>query len=509
MSQPSSLSNHRLSDDGRDVIVQNLTAGYVSGGLGKDRIVARELDIVLPSGRVVALMGPNGSGKSTILRAVVDSRFRLSGTVRSGNIPLTSADIAFMPQNSGSTLFPWRTGADNVTLWNEIHGFPGRESAGTLAARYGLTAPLDRRVTELSGGERVQIALLRALCVPNRKLVVLDEPTEGLDARNRTLVLKLLRRLAEEGLPVILTTHRLEDIEAIGAKVYSLVGRPVQSLKEVPSLTKHEKKDAGEGEATLPISDLDFEPTPARRMLAGVYGVVIGLIVWAAVSAVVGRPALIPGPVTVAAEMWSLTSDGNLLRDVAVSVARALGAWMLGLAVAIPLGTYLGYHRNIYNFVSPWLSLARGFPVFTLTGLAIGLFVGAAEIQRLFLIVLTVLLIAIQIVSSAAFAAPRRRVELARVFGAGEFFCLVRVMFFESIGGILAALETTLPLAIVLTLVIESFLIPEVGLGRLVLNSLQGASVAVTMAAVFWPALLAAMGVAVIRRLARKWQFEL
>ncbi|MBY0494546.1 MAG: ATP-binding cassette domain-containing protein [Cyanobacteria bacterium] len=511
MSQHSLVSDRRPSADSRDVIIRRLSAGYVTGTLRERRMIARELDITLPSGRIVALVGPNGSGKSTILRAIVDSRFRLEGSVQCGNAPLHPADIAFMPQGSGSTLFPWRTGAQNVTLWDEIHGAPKRDSASTLATRYGITVPLERRVSELSGGERVQVALLRALNVPNRKLIVLDEPTEGLDSRNRSLLLAILERLASEGTPIIITTHRTDDIKAIRGVAFSLVGSPIHSLKEVQlSSTPRDEKDNGEDfGGSRSLSDSFADQNDTRKVLIGTLGIMMGLLAWATASVLVGRPSLIPGPFSVLREMLTLVADGSLVRDVSTTVLRAMGGWVLGLAVAIPFGTLLGYHRDVYRFVSPWLSLARGFPVFTLTGLAIGLFVGANELQRLFLIVLTVLLIALQIVSSAAYTAPRRRVELARVFGAGELFCLMRVMFFESIGGILAALETTLPLAIVLTLVIESFLIPDVGLGRFVLNSLQGASVAVTIAAVFWPALVAAIGVAVIRRFARRWQFEL
>jgi ABC-type nitrate/sulfonate/bicarbonate transport system ATPase subunit/ABC-type nitrate/sulfonate/bicarbonate transport system permease component len=494
------------------ISVEDLHAGYQQGppGWRSTRFVVKGLNFDLPSGSIVALVGPNGSGKSTILRAIVDPHFRSTGRVTLGGSPLRPGDIAYMPQNSGSTLFPWWNGTRNTSLWREIHGSDDTEAPKTTAARYGLTAPLNRRVTELSGGERVQVALLRALRVPARKLFVLDEPFEGLDAATRGLIVALLRRIAKEGTPVLLTSHRTDDIEALGARAYAIGGEPIEKLQELP-VPRH--SSAGPSAATEPVarqsSPVVAERQPQRQPAWTAAGIVFGVVAWALISATTDRPLLVPGPAAVLREVLRLFEDGSLVADVGATATRALVAWCAGLAVALPLGTYLGYHRAVYNLISPWLSLARGFPVFTLTGLAIGLFVGAPETQRVFLIGLTVFFIAIQIVASASFTAPRRRVELSRIFGAGELFCLTRVMVFEAIGGVLAALETTLPLAFVVALVIESFLIPPVGVGRFVLNSLQGASVATTIAAVLWPAMLAAVGVALIRRAARRWQFEL
>lgn len=493
--------------------IADLSAGYddPSGSFGRRRAVVDGLNLQLLPGTIYALIGSNGSGKSTILRAVVDPRFRSRGSVTQGQRPVRPGEIAYVPQNCGTTLFPWRSGIRNARLWGDIHGPDNVENPEEVAARYGMMVPLARRVTQLSGGERVQVALIRALCVPHRKLLVLDEPFEGLDATTREVVLALLLKVAKEGTPILLTSHRMDDIEILGATAFRLVGTIVTTLERLSSTPRAHilKRSPYRREiAASPAGQTDSR-IPRRRNAFAVLGVWLGLILWTLIGSVIAQSALIPGPGAVLREMWPLLHDGHLLMDIVATTARAVSSWLMGLLVALPVGTFLGYHRPAYSFFSPWLTLGRGFPVFTLTGIAIGLFAGTPEIQRVFLVGLTVFLIALQIVASAAFAAPRRRVELARVFGASGLFCLTRVMVFESIGGILGALETTLPLAFVVTLVIESYLIPTVGVGRFVLNSLQGASVATTIAVVLWPALIAACGVALVRRIARDWQFEL
>ena len=506
----------RSERDGKtagSIVVLGLSAGHRSESSVRRtlRLVAQDVSLEIPVGSISALVGGNGSGKSTILRAIVDPTFRLGGTVEQDGRALRAGEVAYMPQASASTLFPWQDGNESIRLWTDIHGRKAIVSPSELASRYGLTVPLSRKVTELSGGERVQIALLRALAVPDRKLLVLDEPFEGLARHTRDLVIHLLRSVSAEGTPILLTSHRVDDIDALDATVYSLSGTPVSTLRRL----QRTKPGVSPGVPPAPEDSPSSPPFRDRTegiggfKIASVYGVVVGLVVWATVAWSVGLPTLVPGPLSVGRELRDIISEARIWSDLIATIGRATASWLLGLVVAIPVGTLLGYYRHLYSVASPWLSLGRTFPAFTLTGLAIGLFTGLPEVQRLFLITLTVFLIGIQIVASSAFAAPRRRVDLARIFGAGRWFCLRRIMVFEAMGGILAALETTLPLAFVLTLVIEVFLIPQRGIGRFVLNSLQGASSTTTIASVLLPAMLAALGVAGIRWQARRWRTEL
>jgi ABC-type multidrug transport system ATPase subunit/ABC-type nitrate/sulfonate/bicarbonate transport system permease component len=499
-----------------DLRIRKLRAGYPVKLFSKQQnVIVDDLSFDVPSSSVVALVGPNGCGKSTILKSIVDPTFRLGGSVLSEERKLDSGQIGYVPQQSVLTLFPWRSGWENAWLWREIHG--GKRADRTrdiqnICEEYGLRAPLDQRVADLSGGERVKIALLRSLAVKDMRAWVLDEPFEGLDVRSRELLQRLIRQVADKGIPVLLTSHRREDLTAVDAQECLIEGKPVSTLRRnnrhghtaaevVPSF----KADPRDGERAP-----SYEPNKESRSVPlSLIGILAGLFLWGLGAILVNRPSLIPTPWSVGWQMVNLLRSPDLRQPFAATLARALGSWVIGICLALPLGVFFGYHSRLYKLIAPWLSIARAFPIFALVGLAIGLFANWPETQRVFLISFTVFIIFLQVVSAAAFVAPRRRVDLARIYGASEIFRLSRVMIYEAIGGILGGLETTLPLAVIITLVVETFLITNQGIGLYIYNHLAASDLTLVYAYLLWPAIAAATGVSFIRRYARKWRYEI
>jgi ABC-2 type transport system ATP-binding protein len=503
-----------------DLKVRDVRAGYLSAFFGRAglHLVVDGLSFDAPAGSVTALVGSNGAGKSTILKAIVDSRFRLGGTVLSGAQHLETGQVGYLPQQSVLTLFPWRTGLQNAALWKEIHKYDRERREGDIlrvCEEFELKVPLDRVVSDLSGGERVKVALIRSLAVDNMRAWVLDEPFEGLDLGSRLLLRTLIKKVAAKGVPVLLTSHRREDLAAVGAKEYLISGRPVSGLSASGSLLKSPE---AENASQFPLPEKNERkitppPTFAQRkeqaFPLGVVGVIAGLLIWTCASLLIGRPSLIPSPVAVAEQIVDLYLSPGLFKPLGATLSRAFGSLLIGAFLAIPFGVFIGYHSSLYKLIAPWLSVIRAFPLFALTSIAVGLFARMPETQRVFLVSLTIFVILLQIVSSAAFVAPRRRVDIARIYGAGELFCLSKVMFYESIGGILAGLETTLPLAVIVTIVVENFLIPNTGLGPYIYNNLAAEDKSLVWAYLLCPAILAATGVWLIRSYARKWRYEL
>ena len=184
------------------------------------RAVLRDISLSLSSGHLVALVGPNGAGKTTLLRALAgllpsDGAIHVGGDALS-SLPLRerARRFAYLPQGH---IVHWPLPArDIVALGRYPHGAtdPARLSPkDTEAVLRAMQATdvmefAERRVTELSGGERSRVALARVLAV-EAPVILADEPTASLDPRHQIDVMKNLRTAADKGVLVIVVTHDL------------------------------------------------------------------------------------------------------------------------------------------------------------------------------------------------------------------------------------------------------------------------------------------------------------
>jgi iron complex transport system ATP-binding protein len=184
------------------------------------RLVLNDVSLALSSGHLVALVGPNGAGKTTLLRALA-GLVPSGGAVHVGGDALSSLTLrerarrfAYLPQ--GHIVYWPLPARDIVALGRYPHGAtdPARLTAkDTEAVRRAMQATdvmefSERRVTELSGGERSRVALARVLAV-EAPVILADEPTASLDPRHQIDVMKSLRTTADQGTLVIVVTHDL------------------------------------------------------------------------------------------------------------------------------------------------------------------------------------------------------------------------------------------------------------------------------------------------------------
>jgi iron complex transport system ATP-binding protein len=184
------------------------------------RAVLKDISLSLASGHLVALVGPNGAGKTTLLRALA-GLLSSDGAIHVGGEALSSLALrerarrfAYLPQGH---IVHWPLPArDIVALGRYPHGAtdPARmsqkDSEAVLRAMRATDVVefSDRRVTELSGGERSRVALARVLAV-EAPVILADEPTASLDPRYQLDVMKSLRAAADQGVLVIVVTHDL------------------------------------------------------------------------------------------------------------------------------------------------------------------------------------------------------------------------------------------------------------------------------------------------------------
>ena len=148
------------------VNISGVVTGYVraSGLLSSERQpVIDGLSLSLAAGDVVGLVGQNASGKTSFIRAIVDPRVRWSGSITASKQALQSSDIAYLPQAAGGTLSPWLTVGQEISFPLRIRSqrrLQWQPIVEGLVHSYAPTLPLDRRTSELSGGQRVMVALL-------------------------------------------------------------------------------------------------------------------------------------------------------------------------------------------------------------------------------------------------------------------------------------------------------------------------------------------------------------
>jgi len=179
------------------------------------------LTLALHPGETVALLGPNGAGKSTTLDLLLGLRQPDGGTVRVfGTSPreaIVAGRVGAMLQSGG--LMDEVTVAELVKLACDLHPKPFK--ANDVLARAGIAQIADRKVNKLSGGQaqRVRFALATA---GDSDLIVLDEPTTGMDVSARQAFWATMREQADQGRTVLFATHYLEEADAIADRVLVL-----------------------------------------------------------------------------------------------------------------------------------------------------------------------------------------------------------------------------------------------------------------------------------------------
>ena len=176
-------------------------------------------------GEIVALLGPNGAGKTTTVEIVEGYRRPDSGTVRVlGSSPADGgsalkARVGLMLQGGG--LDPRTTPRDALRLYAAFH--EGARDPDALLETVGLGHAAHTRARRLSGGERQRLALALAL-VGDPEVLILDEPTAGMDPEARRTTRELIAGLRAEGRAILLTTHDLGDVERLADRVAVLHG---------------------------------------------------------------------------------------------------------------------------------------------------------------------------------------------------------------------------------------------------------------------------------------------
>src|SRR6201994_4636927 len=259
------------------------TAAIEASGLTKrfgDFVAVDSLDLRVETGTVVSLLGPNGAGKTTTVRMLATLLRPDGGTAKVAGFDVV-ADAARVRQVISLTgqfaaLDPNLTARENLILIARLRGRSRRDGnrvADELIERFQISEFRTRLVKNLSGGEKRRVDLAAGL-IERPVVLVLDEPTTGLDPRSRQVVWTTIRELVADGVTLLLTTQYLDEADAVADRVVLLDrGREVAAgtPAELKSRVGQQRVDvvAADGEAFAELQRVlgdRFDTTPVAEL---------------------------------------------------------------------------------------------------------------------------------------------------------------------------------------------------------------------------------------------------
>jgi ABC-2 type transport system ATP-binding protein len=185
---------------------------------GAERPAVDRVDLTIARGSIFGLLGPNGAGKTTLMSMLCGLLVPSHGEILLSGQPAAPAlwrRIGLVPQDLA--LYPSLTARENLAYFGGIQGLQGAALARRIdfcLETAGLTALADRRVDTFSGGLKRRLNLVVAL-IHEPELLILDEPTVGIDPQSRHFIYDSLRRLNSAGLSIIYTSHYMEEVERL------------------------------------------------------------------------------------------------------------------------------------------------------------------------------------------------------------------------------------------------------------------------------------------------------
>lgn len=189
----------------------------VSVTLGKGFKALKSVSVDLPAGEIIGFIGPSGAGKTTLIRSIVGRQKLAGGRIEVFGLSAGTAklreQVSYMTQDP--SVYPDLTVRENLVYFATIFGIPKHEVAKVVTEilrTVDLTKQAHQLVQDVSGGQKQRVSLAIAL-IGYPKLLVLDEPTVGLDPVLREQMWKLFRELAGNGSTIIISSHVMEEAE--------------------------------------------------------------------------------------------------------------------------------------------------------------------------------------------------------------------------------------------------------------------------------------------------------
>lgn len=241
--------------------IKNLSVHYT------DFQALNNVNITLSPGTITGLIGPNGAGKTSLIKAIcgrtniTNGEIYIQGEPQSAHSSRTRS-IGLVPQDIA--LYPFLTARENLEIFAKYLSLPKtsrREAIDLALTHVDMQAKADTRIEHMSGGMKRRINVAAAI-MHNPALLILDEPTAGVDTPARDAIHGLLKKLAAKGMAIILVTHELDEVEHYCDHVLFLSHGTVLAHATGSQILTHvfgDKRDV--------IVDFSKPPLPAHRQI--------------------------------------------------------------------------------------------------------------------------------------------------------------------------------------------------------------------------------------------------
>ena len=276
-----------------------------SSGLTKrfrgGQVAVDHIDLEVPTGSVYGFLGPNGSGKTTTIRMLLGLAFPTSGRAALLDVPMPDGATGVLHRVGslveGPAFYPFLSGRDNLARCDSADRTADPRTApariGEAQDRVGLLAAAKKRYRNYSLGMKQRLAIAASLLRP-RELIILDEPTNGLDPQGTREVRALVRQIAADGTTVFVSSHLLAEVEQIcthvgvmrtgrlvfqgslpglrrtgAARVIVRTADPEGAVKVLAGIGLTDTQ-AGTGEASAALGDAEPERVCAELVQAGI-----------------------------------------------------------------------------------------------------------------------------------------------------------------------------------------------------------------------------------------------
>ena len=243
-----------------------------------DSIAVDDLSFEIAAGECLGVIGPNGAGKTTTIRMCLGQSVPDAGTITAFGLSMPDDSLAIKAQlgvvSQLDTLDPDFSCAENLLVYGRYFGMKSaqiRERIPELLAFASLTSKAGAKPGELSGGMKRRLSLARAL-VNDPRLLLLDEPTTGLDPQARHLMWERLQLLLQEGKSILLTTHFMDEAERLCTRLLVLDhGRKIAEGTPRELISQHLEPDVVEvyGAGALALADGPLQALASRVETSG------------------------------------------------------------------------------------------------------------------------------------------------------------------------------------------------------------------------------------------------
>ncbi len=247
------------TDGAAPIKTEGLTKHY------KDVKALVDLDLEVQRGEVFGFLGPNGAGKTTTIRSLLHFIFPTAGSASVLGLDVATSAVevrsrvAYMP--SEYSMYPKLTGAENITYLANLRGGVDLGYVSSLAER--LDVDLTRKVGDLSTGNKQKVGLIQAF-MSKSELIILDEPSTGLDPLMQQELQTMIREVREDGRTVFLSSHSLAEVERVADRVGILRHGHLVVVERVDALKRKAIRRI-DLEFDQPVEATDFESIEGVR----------------------------------------------------------------------------------------------------------------------------------------------------------------------------------------------------------------------------------------------------